>query len=99
MYKITRLRGIFTRSQINMLSEDSSPVLQTSADLSCTALSLSPSPTKAVADETQKDQTPQVPPRIRTPQTQENTQQSTQPDTQPALPARKVTQPPSKFSK
>ncbi|GAA6233062.1 arf-GAP with Rho-GAP domain, ANK repeat and PH domain-containing protein 1 isoform X1 [Lates japonicus] len=57
----------------------------------------SPSPTKTVTDETQKDQTPQVPPRIRTPQTQDNTQQSTQPNTQPALPARKVTQPPSEF--
>ncbi|XP_034461305.1 arf-GAP with Rho-GAP domain, ANK repeat and PH domain-containing protein 1-like isoform X3 [Hippoglossus hippoglossus] len=30
----------------------------------------------------QKDQTPQVPPRIRTPQTQENAQHSTQPDAQ-----------------
>ncbi|XP_078102508.1 arfGAP with RhoGAP domain, ankyrin repeat and PH domain 1 isoform X2 [Sander vitreus] len=54
----------------------------------------SPSPTKTVADEMQKDQTPQVPLRIRTPQTLEDTHQSTQPDAQPALPARRVTQPP-----
>ncbi|XP_076591200.1 arf-GAP with Rho-GAP domain, ANK repeat and PH domain-containing protein 1 isoform X2 [Chaetodon auriga] len=54
----------------------------------------SPSPTKTVTDETQKDQTPQVPPRIRTPQTLENTQQSSQPDTHPALPTKKVSQPP-----
>ncbi|XP_029301618.1 arf-GAP with Rho-GAP domain, ANK repeat and PH domain-containing protein 1 isoform X2 [Cottoperca gobio] len=50
----------------------------------------SSSPTKTVAD----DQTPQVPPRIRTPQTLEDTHQSTQPDTQLALPARRVIQPP-----
>ncbi|XP_035009824.2 arf-GAP with Rho-GAP domain, ANK repeat and PH domain-containing protein 1 isoform X1 [Hippoglossus stenolepis] len=42
----------------------------------------SASPTKTVTDEMQKDQTPQVPPRIRTPQTQENAQHSTQPDAQ-----------------
>ncbi|XP_037631007.1 arf-GAP with Rho-GAP domain, ANK repeat and PH domain-containing protein 1-like isoform X4 [Sebastes umbrosus] len=46
----------------------------------------------------QKDQTPQVPPRIRTPLTLEDAHQSTQPDTQPdtqpALPARRVPQPP-----
>ncbi|XP_073338522.1 arf-GAP with Rho-GAP domain, ANK repeat and PH domain-containing protein 1 isoform X2 [Pagrus major] len=40
----------------------------------------------------QKEQTPQVPPRIRTPQTVENTQ-STQPDTHPAVPTRIVSQP------
>ncbi|XP_075956073.1 arf-GAP with Rho-GAP domain, ANK repeat and PH domain-containing protein 1 isoform X2 [Anarhichas minor] len=50
------------------------------------------SPTKTVTDEVQKDQTPQVPPRIRTPQTLEDAHQSNQPDTQPALPARRVTQ-------
>ncbi|XP_034723951.1 arf-GAP with Rho-GAP domain, ANK repeat and PH domain-containing protein 1-like isoform X1 [Etheostoma cragini] len=54
----------------------------------------SPSPPNTVADEMQKDQTPQVPPRIRTPQTQEDTHQSTQPDAQPGLPAWRVTQPP-----
>lgn len=91
MYRISRLFGIFTRSQITGVSEDSSPALQTSADLSCTPLSHSP--TKTVADETQKEQTPQVPPRIRTPQTLENTQQSTQPDTYPTVPTRIVSQP------
>lgn len=54
----------------------------------------SPPFTKAAADEIQIDQTPQVPPRIKTPQTQQKAQQSTQPDTQPALPARRVPQPP-----
>ncbi|XP_070826091.1 arf-GAP with Rho-GAP domain, ANK repeat and PH domain-containing protein 1 isoform X1 [Chaetodon trifascialis] len=54
----------------------------------------SPSPTKTVTDEMQKDQTPQVPPRIRTPQTLENTQQSSQPDTHLTLPTKKVSQPP-----
>ncbi|XP_070684834.1 arf-GAP with Rho-GAP domain, ANK repeat and PH domain-containing protein 1 isoform X2 [Pempheris klunzingeri] len=54
----------------------------------------SPSPTKTVADEMHKDQTPLVPPRIRTPQTPENTQQSSEPDTQPALPTKRVPQPP-----
>ncbi|XP_074497911.1 arf-GAP with Rho-GAP domain, ANK repeat and PH domain-containing protein 1 isoform X1 [Sebastes fasciatus] len=58
----------------------------------------SPIPTKTVSDEMQKDQTPQVPPRIRTPLTLEDAHQSTQPDTQPdtqpALPARRVPQPP-----
>uniref|UniRef100_A0A3B4T2W6 ArfGAP with RhoGAP domain, ankyrin repeat and PH domain 1 n=2 Tax=Seriola dumerili TaxID=41447 RepID=A0A3B4T2W6_SERDU len=57
----------------------------------------SPSTSKTFADELQKDQTPQVPPRIRIPQTQENAQQSTQPDTQLALPSRRVSQPPSEF--
>uniref|UniRef100_A0A3Q1HNA7 ArfGAP with RhoGAP domain, ankyrin repeat and PH domain 1 n=1 Tax=Anabas testudineus TaxID=64144 RepID=A0A3Q1HNA7_ANATE len=41
-----------------------------------------------------QEQTPQVPPRIRTPQNQEITQQSSQPETQPALPARRVCQSP-----
>ncbi|KAM7413168.1 hypothetical protein PAMA_020512 [Pampus argenteus] len=54
----------------------------------------SPPVSKTAADVIQMDQTPQVPPRIRTPQTQEKAQQSTQPDTQPALPARRVPQPP-----
>ncbi|XP_069573482.1 arf-GAP with Rho-GAP domain, ANK repeat and PH domain-containing protein 1 isoform X1 [Brachyistius frenatus] len=54
---------------------------------------LSPSPIKTGTDEVQKDQTPQIPPRIRTFQTQEHAQQSTQPDTQPALPARRIPQP------
>ncbi|XP_026196908.1 arf-GAP with Rho-GAP domain, ANK repeat and PH domain-containing protein 1 isoform X2 [Anabas testudineus] len=54
----------------------------------------SPSPTKTVADEMHQEQTPQVPPRIRTPQNQEITQQSSQPETQPALPARRVCQSP-----
>ncbi|XP_034404157.1 arf-GAP with Rho-GAP domain, ANK repeat and PH domain-containing protein 1-like isoform X2 [Cyclopterus lumpus] len=53
------------------------------------------SPTKTVTDEMLKDQTPQVPPRIRTPQTLEDARQSNQLDTQPALPARRVSQPPS----
>ncbi|XP_059186981.1 arf-GAP with Rho-GAP domain, ANK repeat and PH domain-containing protein 1-like [Centropristis striata] len=54
----------------------------------------SPSPTKTVADEIQKEQTPQVPPRIRTPQTLEDAQQSAQPEAQPALPVRRVPPPP-----
>ena len=91
MYRISRLFGIFTRSEITGVSEDSSPALQTSTDLSCTPLSHSP--TKTIADEMQKDQTPQVPPRIRTPQTLENTQLSTQPDTYPSVPTRIVSQP------
>ncbi|XP_044058847.1 arf-GAP with Rho-GAP domain, ANK repeat and PH domain-containing protein 1-like isoform X5 [Siniperca chuatsi] len=48
-----------------------------------------------VPDEMQKDQTPQVLPCIRTPQTLENAQHSTQPDAQPALPAKSISQPPS----
>lgn len=58
--------------------------LRTYADLSCTPLTPSPSNTRTDTEEMQKDQAPQVPPRIRTPQTQENTQQSTQPE--PAVP-------------
>uniref|UniRef100_A0AAQ5X159 ArfGAP with RhoGAP domain, ankyrin repeat and PH domain 1 n=1 Tax=Amphiprion ocellaris TaxID=80972 RepID=A0AAQ5X159_AMPOC len=54
----------------------------------------SPSPTKAGTDEIQKDQTPQIPPRIRTPQTQETPPQLTQPEVQPALPARRIPPPP-----
>ncbi|XP_069390078.1 arf-GAP with Rho-GAP domain, ANK repeat and PH domain-containing protein 1 isoform X2 [Paralichthys olivaceus] len=53
---------------------------------------------KTVTDEMQKDQTPQVPPRIRTPQTQDNTQHSTQPDTQLALHIRTVSRPSCEFS-
>ncbi|KAG7480217.1 arf-GAP with Rho-GAP domain, ANK repeat and PH domain-containing protein 1 isoform X1 [Solea senegalensis] len=56
----------------------------------------SSSPTKTATDELQKDQTPQVPPRIRSPHpphTKENVLQSNQPDTQPALPVRRVSQP------
>lgn len=99
MYRITRLHGIFTRSQMNMLPEKSSPDLQTAVDLSCTPSSLSSSPTKSATDEMQKEQTPQVPPRIRIPQTQDNTKQLTQPDTQPALPARRLSRLPHEFSK
>lgn len=98
MYRISRLCGIFTRPQVNMVTEDSSPTLETPVDLSCPPLSYSPPLTKSATDEIQKDQTPQVPPRIRTPQTQEKAQQSTQPDTQPALPARRVPQPPPETS-
>ncbi|KAK5929221.1 hypothetical protein CgunFtcFv8_010470 [Champsocephalus gunnari] len=54
----------------------------------------SPSHIKTVADDLQKDQTPQVPPRIRTPQTLEDAHQSTQPVAQPVLPARRAPQPP-----
>ncbi|XP_040901612.1 arf-GAP with Rho-GAP domain, ANK repeat and PH domain-containing protein 1-like isoform X2 [Toxotes jaculatrix] len=54
----------------------------------------SPSPTKTVADETQKDETLHVPPRIRTPQTQEDAQQLTHPANQPAVPPRRVSQRP-----
>ncbi|XP_042343063.1 arf-GAP with Rho-GAP domain, ANK repeat and PH domain-containing protein 1-like isoform X4 [Plectropomus leopardus] len=52
----------------------------------------SSSPNKT--DDMQKDQTPQVPPRIKTPQTLEDAHQSTRPETQPALPSRRVPQPP-----
>uniref|UniRef100_A0A665U0Q2 ArfGAP with RhoGAP domain, ankyrin repeat and PH domain 1 n=2 Tax=Echeneis naucrates TaxID=173247 RepID=A0A665U0Q2_ECHNA len=58
---------------------------------------LSPSPTKIIADELQKDQIPQVAPRIRTPQTEENAQQSTQPDTNLDPPSRKVPQSPCQY--
>lgn len=94
MSRIASLRWIFPRSQISMVSEDSSAV-----DLSCNPLSLSPTPTKAFADEMHQEQTPQVPPRIRTPQSQETTQQSSQPDIQRALPARKVSQHSRELSK
>ncbi|KAF7666046.1 hypothetical protein LDENG_00118330 [Lucifuga dentata] len=47
---------------------------------------------KSAFDEIQIDQTPQVPPCIRTPQAQENTQQPVHPDTQPTLPARRELQ-------
>lgn len=99
MTRIASLRRIFPRSQISMVSEDSSPDFQTSVDLSCNPLYLSPSPTKTVADEMHQEQTPQVPPRIRTPQSPENTQQSSQPDTQLPLPARKVSQRSRELSK
>lgn len=99
MYRISRLFGIFTRSQITMVTEDTSPALQTSVDLSSTPLFPSPSPTKTVTEELQKDQTPQVPPRIRPPQTLENAQQSPQPDTHPTLPLKRVSQPPLESSK
>ncbi len=82
-----------------VVSEDSSPAPQTSVDLSSTPLSPSPPPTKTVADEMQKDQTPLVPPRIRTPQTLEDAQQSTQADPQPTLPAKSVSQSPRQSSK
>ncbi|KAF0030560.1 hypothetical protein F2P81_017291 [Scophthalmus maximus] len=82
-----------------MLPEKSSPDLQTAVDLSCTPSSLSSSPTKSATDEMQKEQTPQVPPRIRIPQTQDNTKQLTQPDTQPALPARRLSRLPHEFMK
>uniref|UniRef100_A0A8D3BCS2 Arf-GAP with Rho-GAP domain ANK repeat and PH domain-containing protein 1 n=1 Tax=Scophthalmus maximus TaxID=52904 RepID=A0A8D3BCS2_SCOMX len=59
----------------------------------------SSSPTKSATDEMQKEQTPQVPPRIRIPQTQDNTKQLTQPDTQPALPARRLSRLPHEFMK
>ncbi|XP_072248713.1 arf-GAP with Rho-GAP domain, ANK repeat and PH domain-containing protein 1 isoform X3 [Leuresthes tenuis] len=54
----------------------------------------SPPLTKTGTDEEQRDHSPQIPPRTKMPQTQENNQQSTQPDTRPALPARKIIQPP-----
>ncbi|XP_047449839.1 arf-GAP with Rho-GAP domain, ANK repeat and PH domain-containing protein 1-like isoform X2 [Mugil cephalus] len=54
----------------------------------------SPTPTQTSTEESHKDQTPQVPPRIRTPQTQGNTPQITQPDTQPAPPTRRIPQSP-----
>lgn len=97
--RIASLRRIFPQSQISMVSEDSSADFQTSVDLSCDPLFLSPSPTTKVADEMHQEQTPQVPPRIRTPQSQENAKQSSQPDTHLALPARKVSQHPRELSK
>ncbi|XP_055369965.1 arf-GAP with Rho-GAP domain, ANK repeat and PH domain-containing protein 1-like isoform X2 [Betta splendens] len=48
----------------------------------------SPLSSRTAADDLHQEQTPQVPPRSRKPQTQENTQQSSQ------LPARKTRQPP-----
>ncbi|XP_062274830.1 arf-GAP with Rho-GAP domain, ANK repeat and PH domain-containing protein 1-like isoform X2 [Scomber scombrus] len=54
----------------------------------------SPPFTKKSVDEIQKEQTPQVPPRIRTTQTQEKAQQPSQPNSQPARPARRVPQAP-----
>ncbi|KAI4815708.1 hypothetical protein KUCAC02_005843, partial [Chaenocephalus aceratus] len=94
MYVIGRLLGIFTQPSSTAVSEDSSPAPQTSVDLTCDPLSPSPSHIKTVADDIQKDQTPQVPPRIRTPQTLEDAHQSAQPVAQPVLPARRAPQPP-----
>ncbi|XP_041669504.1 arf-GAP with Rho-GAP domain, ANK repeat and PH domain-containing protein 1-like isoform X2 [Cheilinus undulatus] len=54
-------------------------------------------PTRTVVDDSQREQTPLVPARIRTPQTQENTQQSTQADPQKTLPDKRVSQPPLEF--
>lgn len=99
MNKISRLLGIFTRSENTMASKDSSPPLQTSFDLPYFSLSSSPSPTKTGTDDPLREQTPEIPPRIRPPKTQENPQQLTQLDIQPALPARRIPQPPSEYSK
>ncbi|KAE8295423.1 Arf-GAP with Rho-GAP domain, ANK repeat and PH domain-containing protein 1 Centaurin-delta-2 [Larimichthys crocea] len=52
------------------------------------------SPSSTKADEMQKEQTPLVPPRIKTPQTPENAQQSTQPEIHLVLPSKTVPQPP-----
>nr|XP_040027553.1 arf-GAP with Rho-GAP domain, ANK repeat and PH domain-containing protein 1-like isoform X2 [Gasterosteus aculeatus aculeatus] len=52
-------------------------------------------PTKRVTDEMQKDPSPLVPPRIRTPQTVEDPPWPNKAALQPALPARRVTQPPT----
>ncbi|CAI5694321.1 unnamed protein product [Oreochromis niloticus] len=57
----------------------------------------SPSPTKTGTDDTLREQTPEIPPRIRPPKIQESPQQLTQPDIQPALPARRIPQPPSEY--
>ncbi|XP_076002234.1 arf-GAP with Rho-GAP domain, ANK repeat and PH domain-containing protein 1 isoform X2 [Genypterus blacodes] len=55
------------------------------------APSHSPTPSKSAVDEVQMDQTPQVPPRTRTSQQQDDAQQqpTTHLNTQPALPARR----------
>ncbi|TKS81167.1 Arf-GAP with [Collichthys lucidus] len=52
------------------------------------------SPSSTKTDEMQKEQTPLVPPRIKTPQTLENAQQSTQPEIHLVLPSKTVPQPP-----
>lgn len=53
-------------------------------------LSHSPSPTNADALEVDQIQTPQIPPRIKTPQTQEAAQQSSQLDIHQTLSAKRV---------
>ncbi|KAK2912627.1 arf-GAP with Rho-GAP domain, ANK repeat and PH domain-containing protein 1-like isoform X2 [Channa argus] len=58
----------------------------------------SPSTPQMDTDEMQKGQTPKVPPRIRTPQSQENTVAPSQPDTLPPLPSRRVPQLPNEYS-
>lgn len=60
----------------------------------CPSIPSSP-PTKRVTDEMQKDPSPLVPPRIRTPQTVEDPPWPNKAALQPALPARRVTQPPT----
>lgn len=88
------LRSVFTKSLITTLdSEELGPDCRTSVDSSGKRLSYSPLSTRTVADDMHQEQTPQVPPRNRKPQTQENAQQSSQ------LPATRVTQPSSKLSK
>lgn len=98
MYRISRLFGLFNRPLVTVATEDSSPALHASSVHVSSALpSLSPPRSKTAIDETQIEQTPHVPPRIRTSQTAESTQEKTQKpaqsDTKPA-PARKVPQPP-----
>ncbi|XP_015241666.1 PREDICTED: arf-GAP with Rho-GAP domain, ANK repeat and PH domain-containing protein 1 [Cyprinodon variegatus] len=59
----------------------------------------SPSATKTGTEELiQRNTTPQIPLRSRTPQTQENSQLSAQPESQPALPARRICKPPFPIS-
>lgn len=98
MHRLSRLCGIFARSQIGALPEDSPPGLQSSVDQIFPALSLSFSPAET-SEEMDKDQAPQVPPRIRTPQCPESLQQSSQLDSQLSLPVRRVSQTPSEISK
>ncbi|XP_026154652.1 arf-GAP with Rho-GAP domain, ANK repeat and PH domain-containing protein 1 isoform X2 [Mastacembelus armatus] len=74
-----------------------SPVLIPQCTPAQSPKTLSTSPSNLVADEMQKDQAPQVPPRIREPQPQDNTHGLSQLDTQPAKPARTVAQPPCEF--
>nr|XP_020497373.1 arf-GAP with Rho-GAP domain, ANK repeat and PH domain-containing protein 1 isoform X1 [Labrus bergylta] len=50
-------------------------------------------PTKTVANELHREQTPLVPPRIRTLKSQENTQQPSQADLQKAVPDKRVSHP------
>ncbi|KAK5605579.1 hypothetical protein CRENBAI_010017, partial [Crenichthys baileyi] len=78
-----------------MVPEDSSSSLHCSADMSCSTLPPSPSPTNTGTEELmQRDPTPQVPIRSRTPQTPDNSQPSVQPEAQPALPSRRISKPP-----